>query len=927
MGGSSSFDELDLSAPSTPMSRVGAEEAEKAGIKFGKSATAAPTNMAAEKSSVPAFSKPAGADVGLELEEPRDKHSQRLGPKLHEAPVVNEALLARQRQKKRKILIGFSLAVALLGGGGFYMYRRHAAAQERADSISENLKKARSAMAADDAGHWQRAAASAGKVLELDSAHAEAYGIAAEASIAGALADGKNSLGRITRGKKLISDALAAGVTGPALERAQALSTLTSTPANAPARFDALLAKAPKDGTLALYLGWAHTANGNSAEAIKAFDLAAENPSVRVLALLGRAQELLLDNKIEDARKDFTAILDVQKDNIPAQVGLAATLPVGQAQQQESDLLAILARKDIEAGDPRAVVQAWVMAGDLARKSGRLDAARERYRKALVLDAKNIDGQTGLAEVELREKKVDVAEQLIASVLTQAPNNANAQLVQCEISLRRGDVADAEARIKILSERQPPLAPLDQARLLLVKGKLHEVLKQDEDAIAAYVAGAKLAGDRDLTATFAAVAKLTAMANDAALVKDIPKEAALRGRAEQLLLALAEMAHGDPQLALTLGNAYLQSGAPAKAEPWLRRVIAARPTDADALYQLGKVLRRLGKGDEAIELLRKARELEPLRQEIGTELARTFELTRRDVEAAELYGKLLAEADPSLELRGHAGKFFVRTGKLAEAGEQGEKILAVDRMNAAGHYLHGEGLLAAGNIDTARKAFQSAIDAERDARYLDGLGRASESLSMQRNKDLTLQDAALRAYQGATEIDPTLFSPFLGMGRLYVARRELSKAVTALLAANKIKADDPDVAFLLGSAYLGLGQKDTKKAAIEWLKRSNNLRESGETSYMLGQLYQDEDIALPEPAVGAYKIATRRALDEIKKTGTTPTWYAEALYQLGNLANQLSDEATACRAWKDYLAQGPKNQARVGEVSRFLGTSLKGACQ
>jgi len=55
-----------------------------------------------------------------------------------------------------------------------------------------------------------------------------------------------------------------------ALERAQALSTLTATPDKAPARFEALLAKAPKDGTLALYLGWAHAANGNSPDALKA---------------------------------------------------------------------------------------------------------------------------------------------------------------------------------------------------------------------------------------------------------------------------------------------------------------------------------------------------------------------------------------------------------------------------------------------------------------------------------------------------------------------------------------------------------------------------------------------------------------------------------------------------------------------------------
>ncbi len=931
-----SFDNLDLSAPSTPQSRVASEqqeEAEKAGIKFSaKKPGAAP---AADRATVPSFSKQAaaGADMALELEEPREKGaapgaSNKLGPRAKEAPSVNEAVLAKQRRRKRNIVAGFALGVALLGSGGFYMYRRHTAQQERADAISEALTSARKAMSAEDANHWQRAATNANKVLELDPKHAEAYGIAAEASIAGALADGKTAQARITKGRKLISDALAAGVTGPALERAQALATLTTTPDKAPAKLEALLAKSPKDGMLAIYVAWAHEANSNIAEAIKAYDRASESPSVKVMALVGRARAKLVLNDIEGARTDFTAILAVDKDNIPAQVGLAATLPVGQSQQQESELLAILARKDIANGDPRAVVQAWVLAADLARKGGRLDAARERYRKALALNAKDLGGMTGLAEIELREKKVEVAEELITKVLTMAPNNANAQLVQCEISLRKGDVADAEKRIKLLADRNPPLAPLDGARLMLVKGKLHEFRKEDEEAITAYIAGAKLAGDRDLTATFAAVAKLTAMAKVASDAKDIEKEAALRARAEDLLLALAELAYKDPSLALSLGNAYLQSGFPEKAEPWLRRVIDARPKDVDALYQLGKVLRRQGKGIDAIDKLTQARELEPLRAEIGLELARTYELTRRDPEAAQLYAKLLEDPDPSLELRGHAGKFFVRTGKLAEAGEQGKKILALDKLSAAGHYLNAEGLLANGNLEDARKEFTLSIELERDARHFDGLGRATESLSMQRNRDLTLQDAALRAYLEASKLDPTLFSPFLGMGRLYVARKEMNKAVTALLAANKVKGGDPDVAYLLGIAYQVLGTKETKKAAVAWLLKSNELRQSAETSYQLGQLYQDTDINQVPPAIASYKTATDLAENEIKKTGTVPTWYPEALYQLGDLANSLGEEVTACKAWRKYLGTaGNKNPVRVQTANRALATGLQGVCQ
>ncbi len=925
-----SFDQLDLSAPSTPQSRVGAEEAEKAGIKFAARKPGPPGAPTPDKATVPSYSRP--NELALELEggdKPKaSRESQSLGPRKKEAPVVNEATLAKQRKRRRNVVAGLALGVALLGGGGFFLYKRHAAQQERADAISEGITSARKAMSADDPNHWQRAAMAATSVLELDPKHAEAYGIAAEASIAGALADGKTAPQRIAKGRKLIADALEAGITGPALDRAQALSALTTTPDNAPVKLQALLAQSPKDGPLALYLAWAYAANGNAPEAIKAYDRAIEIPSVKVLALVGRARAKLLLNDIPGARADFDAILAIDKDNIPAQVGLAATLPVSQSQQQESELLAILARKDVETADQRAVVQAWVLAADVARKGGRLDAARERYRKGLALDPKDLEGQTGLAEIELQEKKIEIAQELITAVLTISPNNAHAQLVQCEISLHHKNIEDAEQRIKLLAERDPPLPPLDGARLMIVKGKLHELRNQDEEAVAAYIEAAKLAGDRDLAPTFAAIAKLTQMAKAAGEANAPDKQAALRARSEELLATLSELAQKDPSLALTLANAYLQSGNAEKAEPWLRRVLEARPKDVDALYLLGKVLRQQGKSAGGVDKLIQARELAPTRAEIGLELARTFEMTGRDPEAAKLYTTLLQEPEPSLELRGHAGKFFVRTGKLAEAGEQGDKIFAADRQSAAGRYLRAEGLLAGGHLEEARKEFSAAVEFERDARHLDGLGRATESLSIQKNRDLALQDAALRAYTEAAKLDPTLFSPLLGSGRLYVSRREMKPAVNALLAANKLKSDDAEVAFNLGVAYRELGEKATKKVAVDWLRRSHKLRPSADTSFLLGQLFQDPDVNQVPGAIDSYKSATRLADEQIKKTGTAPTWYPEALYQLGDLANAIGDEGTACTAWRRYLVTtGVKNPKRVETVNRALATGLQGVCQ
>ena len=139
-----------------------------------------------------------------------------------------------------------------------------------------------------------------------------------------------------------------------------------------------LSAATPTDGFLSLYLGWALALKGDQKAALAAFDQAmAANAGLKLTVLYWRGRAKLVLADLAGARADFAAVLAVAKDHIGAQVGLAAATPPSQAAQQESDLLAILARKDIDAADPRVRVQAWTLAGDDARRGGR---ARRRAR-------------------------------------------------------------------------------------------------------------------------------------------------------------------------------------------------------------------------------------------------------------------------------------------------------------------------------------------------------------------------------------------------------------------------------------------------------------------------------------------------------------------------------------------------------------------
>jgi tetratricopeptide (TPR) repeat protein len=443
----------------------------------------------------------------------------------------------------------------------------------------------------------------------------------------------------------------------------------------------------------------------------------------------------------------------------------------------------------------------------------------------------------------------------------------------------------------------------------MAKGHLLEAQHKDADAVEAFVEGAKLAGDLDLAPTMAAVKKLV----------DLNQQA----RVAELLAPLEAKADGDPQLSLTLGNGYLQAGISDKAETWLRKASDARPTDPDAMYQLAKAMAKNGKTEDAVAQLKRAMDIDPSRLEFGLELARTYEDAGRDADAGALYDKLLTAKDAGLELRARAGKFFARTGAMEKAAAQGAEILKADPNHPAGLYLKGEGLLALGHGDEARKAFHAADTVDRDPQYFDAEGRAAEKIILDTG-DTKWVDVALNVYNLAHLAAPKMFNPLAGTGRLYYGHREWKKAADALNEAWKIK-EDGDVAFMLGVCAQELLDNAVAK---QWLAKAQRLKSIPEASNRLGLLYKEANE--PKEAIVAFRLATSGIEDVIKKTGVkSPAWLMEAYYQLGDLLFQTASQNPAqwheARvAFDKWVALGPPHDNRYDRVDERLKTSLRG---
>jgi tetratricopeptide (TPR) repeat protein len=821
--------------------------------------------------------------------------------------------IAAHKRRQKVIAAGAAVFLAV-GAGSLFMYQRWAKKQALQQKLALKVKEARTELAAGDPLHWQRGIAAAEAGLAIDASHAAAVGLAAQAHFALALDEGIDPATHGAAGQALLTRAASAALVGPEIEKAEALKSLfEGQPDRALQKLAAVEGKSPNDPDVALYTGWARLAHRNFTDAVTSFTSALKLAPKREISAwygIGIAKRELGD--LEGAREAFAKVLEKQKDHIGAQVGAAAASPPSDYARREADLLAVLGRKDIDKANPKVVALAWTLAADDARQAGRIDAARERYRKATALEPTAVAPIRGVAELELRDGKPDLAGEAIDKALALLPDDLQSQLVAIEVDIHRKNSEAAEKRINALFDRKPPLTvAAERGRLLTLYAQwLEQTPMGEEKALEAYQESRTLLGDSDLRPTIAAAGLLGKLATAADASKDPAKAAAQRKASDELLASLQSKAESDASMAFTLGVAYLRTGNPGAAEKWLRMVIATRPTDIEAHFQLGEALSQQSRKEESLAILRKAFELDSGRVDVGLELARNYEESNRHQDATAMYEKLLAGTDVSVDLRGRAGRFYARIGQPDKAKEQGEEILKIEDNHAAGLFLRGIGLIGERKYVDARRALQKASDADPTPQYLDALGSANELLSMETG-DTRYRDDALRAYSQATGADPSIFNSWAGQGRLHLLRREPQKSIEPFKVANKLRPSDSEVLYGLGIAYQDLGKG---KDAISWLSRSVQLSPRADAYYRLGLLHYD--LNQVAQAAAALTTATRIAAEDEKDTPVP--WLTEALYLLGRYELDRRNDGAARRAWEQYLARNPSNQTQVIEVKRIM---------
>ena len=170
-------------------------------------------------------------------------------------------------------------------------------------------------------------------------------------------------------------------------------------------------------------------------------------------------------------------------------------------------------------------------------------------------------------------------------------------------------------------------------------------------------------------------------------------------------------------------------------ETLFRHALAVTDDNWLAASQLGVVLSRKGRDDEAERLLRQSLALRPLSPIARNNLAIVLDRTGRGEEAAREYAEAIREDPGYAEARVNLGTLLLRKGMTAAAVAEYRGALAVREDYPPAHFNLGLALEAMGNWQEALEHYEGALRAgmrtaivqERLGLLLERQGRATEA--------------------------------------------------------------------------------------------------------------------------------------------------------------------------------------------------------
>ena len=249
-------------------------------------------------------------------------------------------------------------------------------------------------------------------------------------------------------------------------------------------------------------------------------------------------------------------------------------------------------------------------------------------------------------------------------------------------------------------------------------------------------------------------------------------------------------------------------------------VTEQHPDWPDGYYMLGQSLLKLKRSGDALNALRKAYDLNPNEVKYQYTLGKTYALANRFREAAELLGKVDANALPASQ----RGDFYqtyaaalTRSGQGDRAVDALGKAAAANPSSADAQYNYGAALFNIGHTGDAVNALGKAVqldgkDTDKLEAYINALqrqGRESKGAS----KTAAYQKAAA-AGKKLVEQKPS-YENYLLLGEAQLGASQYGEAVETFKQASARKSTDWLPYFYSGQAYFKNGDFPNAESSLK----------------------------------------------------------------------------------------------------------------
>ncbi|MGO9803444.1 MAG: tetratricopeptide repeat protein [Steroidobacteraceae bacterium] len=539
----------------------------------------------------------------------------------------------------------------------------------------------------------------------------------------------------------------------------------------------------------------------------------------------------------------------------PASVDAVSTLADVYRESGQPQRAVELLRTTI-AREPQAIPLHQILAG-MYVAGGDYPPAEEQLLQIVQLRPAELTPRLQLARFYLDLKRLDDAERTLKDATTALPKLAQARLAYAEFLAAHRSPAQGEAVLRQLIAEDPLNYDL-QLRLgdLLQRGgasgqavaTYRAVIAQDPNGPKGCAARDRLAaldevGGRyaDAKGLLAETLRVNPRDNDALILR---ANIALEERDPlaaigDLRAVLRDQPAAVPVLR-TLARAHLQNNDPTLAEESLRSALAVAPGDLGVRLDLGGLLTRTHRADEAIALLE-----ETVRQQPdipGTPARKALieaYLTKPDLPAARAAAENLKSLSPAAPLGWYlAGIVAQQQGRLDDAQHQLQHALqlqpAADDVLAALARLQ----FAHGQQAQAVALVQGAIErSPGDAVARDLLG---ELYLAQQNRT----GQAIAVLSEAVRLAPGWWLPYRDLARAKLAAKDTAGAL-AVYEAGVRASGEPALVVELAETYVRQGRVDDAIRQYETLhERSPGLQLAANNLAMLLATYRKDRASL-----------------------------------------------------------------------------------